>query len=102
MTSSLFPELASLADTDGLDVVFIGPNDLALALLGYTPAKYTEPEFLGAIVRIVNACKSSGKKVGILVANGEEARKVLENGRFDFVAIGTDVRALQAFYRRGG
>ena len=83
-----------------VDLIFIGPNDLALSLLGYTPAKHTEPEYLAAIDRIVAVAKREGKKVGWLVANGEEARKERERGRFDFVAIGTDVRALQGFYRR--
>lgn len=77
-------------------MVFIGPNDLALTLLGYTPAKYTEPAFLEAIDSIVAAARKHGKKVGTLVANGEEAKEAMK--RFDFVAIGTDVRALQAFY----
>lgn len=81
-----------------VDVIFIGPNDLALAMLGYTPAKYNEPEFLEGIDKIVAACRKYGKKVGILVATGEEARKAKE--RFDIVAIGTDVRAMQAFYKK--
>ncbi|KXT08213.1 hypothetical protein AC579_8681 [Pseudocercospora musae] len=80
---------------DGIEVIF---NDLALDLLGHTPAKYTESQFLGAIDKIVETCRKFEKKVGILVANGEEARKAV--GRFDFVAIGTDPRALQACYRQ--
>lgn len=75
--------------------MFIGPNDLALSLLGYTPAS-TEPVFLEAIDLIVEAAKRNGKKVGILVANGQQAKEA--SARFDFVAMGTDVRALQAFF----
>lgn len=79
-------------------MVFIGPNDLALALLGYTPAKYTEKIFLEAIDHINTTAKKCGKKVGILVANGEIATERLKE--FDFVAMGTEIRALQAFYGR--
>lgn len=69
---------------------------MALSLLGYTPAKGTEPEFLEAMDKIVETAKRHGKKVGLFVTDGEAARKARE--RFDFVALGTDVRALQSFY----
>lgn len=69
---------------------------MALTMLGYTPAKYTEPEFLDAIDSIVAAARKHGKKVGTLVADGEAAKQAMK--RFDLVAIGTDVRAIQAFY----
>lgn len=81
-----------------VDMIFIGPNDLALALLGYTPAKYTEKVFLDAIEHINATAKKHGKKTGILVANGEIAKERLKE--FDFVAMGTEIRALQAFYGR--
>lgn len=69
---------------------------MALSLLGYTPAKGTEPEFLEAMDKIVDTAKRYGKKVGLFVTDGEAAREARE--RFDFVALGTDVRALQSFY----
>lgn len=90
--------LDEICGVEGVDLVFIGPNDLALALLGYTPAKYTEDVFLDAIDRIVATAKRHRKKVGILAVDGEQARKYKE--RFDFVAISADARALQAWYRQ--
>lgn len=80
----------------GLDLIFIGPNDLALALLGYAPAKGTEPQFQAAIDQIVAAAKKHGKKIGILMKDGESAKQAKE--RFDFIALGAEVRALQAWY----
>ena len=79
------------------DVIFIGPNDLALALLGYAPAKGTETTFQEAIDRIVSTAKKHCKKVGILARDGERAKEA--KTRFDFVALGADARALQAWYR---
>ncbi len=38
-------------------MVFIGPNDLALSLLGYVPARGDEPEFQRAIENIVAAAR---------------------------------------------
>jgi 4-hydroxy-2-oxoheptanedioate aldolase len=79
-----------------LDVIFIGPNDLALALLGYAPANGDEKIFLEAIDHIVASARKHGKKTGILARNGEAAKAMKE--RFDFIALGADARALQAWY----
>jgi 4-hydroxy-2-oxoheptanedioate aldolase len=83
-------------DSQPQDLVFIRPNDLALALLGYTPANYTEPVFLEAIEKVVASAKKYGKKTGILAVDGEAARKAKE--RFDVVVMSADVRALQPWY----
>lgn len=80
------------------DIVLIGPNDLALALLGYCPAKGTETVFLQAIDKVVETAKKHEKKAGIVVVDGESARKARE--RFDLVVMTADVRALQAWYGR--
>jgi 4-hydroxy-2-oxoheptanedioate aldolase len=83
-------------DRTRIDLIFIGPNDLALALLGYVPAKGTEPAFVEAIDKIVAAARKHGKKTGTLVLDGEAAKKAKE--RFDLVTIGTEVRAMQSWY----
>ena len=93
------PEMLMTAEAEDLlsaDVVFIGPNDLALALLGYAPAKGDEEPFTEAIDRIVTTAKKHGKKTGILAKDGEAAKAMRE--RFDFIALGADTRALQAWY----
>jgi hypothetical protein len=55
-------------------MIFIGPNDLAQALLGYVPARGDEPEYVAAVDKIVNAAKRNGKWVGRLVNNGALAK----------------------------
>ncbi|PHH91872.1 hypothetical protein CDD83_9966 [Cordyceps sp. RAO-2017] len=80
----------------GVDMLFIGPNDLALSLLGYVPAKGDEPEFADAIEKIVAAASKHGKWVGRLSNDGASARKHLD--RFDLVGLGYDVRAIQNWY----
>lgn len=79
-------------------MLFIGPNDLALALLGYTPATFTEKVFLDAIDKVVVSAKKYGKKVGILAVDGETAKKAKE--RFHMVVMSADVRAVQAWYKK--
>lgn len=77
-------------------MVFIGPNDLALSVLGYVPARGDEPEFVNAIETIVAAARKHNKWVGRLSNNGTLAKKHLET--FDTVAISYDVRAIQNWY----
>lgn len=80
----------------GVDLVFIGPNDLAQSLLGYVPARGDEPEFVAAIDKIVKAARKHGKWAGRMVNNGtaaKEARKL-----YDTVAITGDTKAIQNWY----
>lgn len=80
----------------GVDLVFIGPNDLAQSLLGYVPARGDEPEFVAAIDKIVKAARKHGKWTGRMVNNGtaaKEARKL-----YDTVAITGDTKAIQNWY----
>lgn len=78
------------------DMVFIGPNDLALSILGYTPARGDEPEFVGAIEKIVAAARKHGKWVGRLSNDGALCKEHLK--LFDTVALGYDIRAIQNWY----
>ncbi|KAI1290980.1 Pyruvate/Phosphoenolpyruvate kinase-like domain-containing protein [Xylaria venustula] len=50
--------LDAICAVPGVDLVFIGPNDLAQSLLGYTPATGDEPEFVAAIQKIFSAFDS--------------------------------------------
>lgn len=77
-------------------MVFIGPNDLALCLLGYVPARGDEPEFVNAIATIVEAARKHGKWIGRLSNDGASCREHLEV--FDTVALSYDVRAIQNWY----
>lgn len=87
-----------VCDTDiVIDMIFIGPNDLALSLLGYVPARGDEPEFVDAIDKIVAAAKRHGKWVSRLSNDGYAAKSHLES--FDSVALSYDVRAIQNWYK---
>lgn len=77
-------------------MVFIGPNDLALSILGYVPAKGDEAEFVRAIEKIVTAARRHGKWVGRLSNNGALCKKHLKV--FDTVALSYDIRAIQNWY----
>lgn len=80
----------------GVDLVFIGPNDLAQSLLGYTPAKGDEPIFVDALEKIVAAARRHGKWAGRMVNNGTVAKEVQKT--FDMVAVTGDTKAIQNWY----
>lgn len=86
----------SCIETHASDYLFIGPNDLAQSLLGYTPARGDEPVFVDAINKIVGAAKKHGKWVGRLVNDGEGAVRELKT--FDCVAITGDTKAVSNWY----
>ncbi|PWY76016.1 putative HpcH/HpaI aldolase family protein [Aspergillus sclerotioniger CBS 115572] len=80
------------------DMIFIGPNDLALSLLGYVPAKGDGPEFVNAIDKIVAAVKKHGKWVGRLSNDGALCKEHLKAS--DTVALIYDIWAMQNRYTR--
>ncbi|OQE19229.1 hypothetical protein PENFLA_c019G03555 [Penicillium flavigenum] len=80
----------------GIDMIFIGPNDLALSVLGYVPAKGDEPDFVDAIEKIVAAARKHGKWVGRLSNSGALCKEHLKV--FDTVAMSYDIRAMQNWY----
>jgi 4-hydroxy-2-oxoheptanedioate aldolase len=77
-------------------MVFIGPNDLALSVLGYVPAVGDEPEFVDAIEKVVAAARKHGKWVGRLSNDGASSKEHLKI--FDTVAMSYDIRAIQNWY----
>ncbi|RAH40598.1 HpcH/HpaI aldolase family protein [Aspergillus brunneoviolaceus CBS 621.78] len=80
----------------GVDMIFIGPNDLALSVLGYVPANGDEPEFVEAIEKILAAARRHGKWVSRLSNNGALCKEHLKV--FDTVALSYDIRAMQNWY----
>ena len=77
------------------DALFIGPNDLALGFLGYSPPKWDEPAYLALIDRVVAACRKVGKPVGILMPDGDKAKWAKEKWGIEILALGVDIKALQ-------
>jgi 4-hydroxy-2-oxoheptanedioate aldolase len=73
----------------GIDVVFIGPNDLHNSM-GLPPAFESDhPEFLEAVSHILKTAKKHGVAAGIHVADAETAKRRIAEG-FQFVAVASD------------
>jgi 4-hydroxy-2-oxoheptanedioate aldolase len=74
---------------DGIDGVFVGPNDLCIALTDGDRADTRDPILDAALDRIVAAARSAGKIAGIFGGPAERAAAFRAKG-FSFVTVGWD------------
>ncbi|KAJ5235276.1 uncharacterized protein N7469_004444 [Penicillium citrinum] len=84
-------EVEKIAAVDGIDVLLIGPFDLAKQL-GVTRCG---EEHEAAIQRIKKAAHAAGKKAAIFCTGGEDARARSQEG-FDMVSVNTDVGVIRS------
>ncbi|HXF89773.1 MAG TPA: HpcH/HpaI aldolase/citrate lyase family protein [Xanthobacteraceae bacterium] len=90
-TRSALAQIENIASVEGVDGVFIGPNDLA-ASFGHI-GNWGHPEVQAALKDAVTRLKKVGKPAGILTPNEEEARRFIDWG-YAFVAVGSDLGLL--------
>lgn len=74
---------------EGVDMIYVGPNDLALAHGEAAGAEAAAPRTAEAIARVLAAAKRAGKPAGIFCSGGAGARMRAEQG-FDLVTPGND------------
>ncbi|KAJ3841242.1 Pyruvate/Phosphoenolpyruvate kinase-like domain-containing protein [Lentinula raphanica] len=82
-----------IAKVDGIDMLFVGPNDLC-SFMGYPALEHSKiPEVQAAIERVLRASKAAGKYAGMFCTSAEQVQARFEQG-FDFMNLGADVVAL--------
>ncbi|HLZ80408.1 MAG TPA: aldolase/citrate lyase family protein [Ktedonobacteraceae bacterium] len=87
--------LDGILSVPGIDVAFVGPNDLH-AQLGLTPSSDgAEPEFMDALERIKAAARQHHVALGIFSSNGEAAAERVRQG-FQMISVTTDVSSMIA------
>src|SRR5437773_6640279 len=85
--------LDEILSVPGIDVAFVGPNDLH-AQLGLTPSSDgAEPEFLEALERIKAAARNHRVVTGIFSGGGEAAAERIRQ-RFQMISVTTDISSL--------
>ena len=77
-TTEAIENLPEIIKTDGVDVIFIGPNDLANSL-GHA-GNIPHPEVQAAMNKIAKMVLASGKVLGLMIYNSEGARKWRDKG----------------------
>ncbi len=81
----------AILSVDGIDVAFIGPNDLALSM-GVEPG---HPDHEAAIQKVLAAGKATGKPTGLPIRSVEATRQRISEG-FQLIDMASDLRLLQA------
>lgn len=86
-------QLDAILDTPGLDGIYIGPNDLSIAL-GVQPASEPSDErIVATIERIRVAAQARGLMAGIFCSDGQACARRLAEG-FDMATPGADASIL--------
>ena len=89
-TAEGIAKVEEIVTTPGLDGVYIGPSDLALAL-GLPPrGDSDDPVHAATVERIRDACHRHGLAIGIHTGSLEYTRRYLDFG-FNFVTLGSDL-----------
>ena len=88
-TREALDNLEEIISTPGLDAVYIGPSDLALAL-GLRPVgDFDEPTHIEAVNRIFETCRAHNVAAGIHTSSMKYTQRYVEQG-FQFVTLGAD------------
>ena len=77
-TAGALSELAEIAAEPGLDVLFVGPNDLTQAL--GIPGRYTDGRYRDALGTIARQARASEKEVGIMLGSVGQIPELRELG----------------------
>lgn len=84
--------IETIANTDGIDGLWLGHFDLSCSL--GIPGQFDHSEFKSSVDKLLAAASAAGKPVGRVVANSEEGVAAYKQG-FDFIAVSGDCWLLQ-------
>jgi len=91
-TAAAVEAVAEITDTDGIDVIFVGPFDLA-GSLGHV-AEPDHPDVQQAIRKVIAAVKASGKPLSTLTTASANSEVLFKSG-FDLIFSGSDIGMLR-------
>jgi 4-hydroxy-2-oxoheptanedioate aldolase len=83
----ILDHIDEIASIDNIDILFIGPADLSMALGIF--GQFDHPMFKDAVKATVNAAEKAGKAAGILIFDPDEFTKYRAEG-IRFIACGAD------------
>jgi 4-hydroxy-2-oxoheptanedioate aldolase len=104
-TASCIDNIDAILSVPGIDIAFLGPNDLCLSMGLFEGGKYVFPqmysskEFNDAVEKMMNACKKHKKIPGVFQFSVSGAERFLEMG-MKFVSFGNDLHHLNETVNR--
>lgn len=93
-TASCIENIAEIAAVPGVDILFLGQNDLCMSMGLYDkyefPHMYTSPELGEATQALVRAAQKNNVILGLFLFGTSRVGEFLEKG-FTFISIGNDL-----------
>ena len=93
-TADCIKNIDAIAAVPGVDILFLGQNDLCMSMGLYEkykfPDMYTSPELMDATNKLVNAARKNNVILGLFLFGTSRVGEFLEKG-FPFVSIGNDL-----------
>jgi 4-hydroxy-2-oxoheptanedioate aldolase len=93
-TADCIKNIDEIAQVPGLDILFLGQNDLCMSMGLYEkykfPDMYTSPELNDATQKLVNAAKKNNLILGIFLFGDARVGEFLDKG-FVFHSLGNDL-----------
>src|SRR5436305_11555854 len=93
-TASCIENIAEIAAVPGVDILFLGQNDLCMSMGLYEkyefPHMYTSPELGAATQSLVSAAQKNGVILGLFLLGTSRVGEFLEKG-FTFISVGNDL-----------
>lgn len=86
-TAEAVERIEDILDVEGIDMIYIGPNDMAFELDGHVG--FPRPKSDAATAHVLKAANRRGIPAGIFCGSGEEARARVAEG-FQLVTPGND------------
>jgi 4-hydroxy-2-oxoheptanedioate aldolase len=96
-TASCIENMAQIAAVPGVDILFLGQNDLCMSMGLYEkyefPHMYTSPELQAATDRLAAEARKNNVILGLFLFGTSRVGEFLEKG-FTFISIGNDLHHL--------
>lgn len=92
-TAEALADVEAIAETPGIDVLFVGPFDLGNNIGHPVLDGKMHENLQSAIRKVLKASIDAGKKAGIFCTSGEQAKEYADMG-FHMVSFATDMSIL--------
>ena len=94
-TKTAMANLDAIAAVPGIDVLFVGPSDMSIALTDGAEIDPHSAKVDAACEKVIAAAKKAGKVPGLYCVNAERAVQTAKRG-MRFLAVGSDLGMLRA------